>query len=87
MWKYEALVTYNLESQSLKREMDKLKQQWEKGIQFFKDVEVEGRRISWPSVKETIRSTGAVIVISAILTSFLGLVDFLFSLIVKYILS
>jgi len=67
--------------------MDKLKEQWENGIQFFKDVEVEGRRISWPSVKETIRSTGAVIVISAILTSFLGLVDFLFSLIVKYILS
>ncbi|MBI2487232.1 MAG: preprotein translocase subunit SecE [Deltaproteobacteria bacterium] len=67
--------------------MEKVKQQWEKGVQFFKDVEVEGRRISWPSVKETIRSTGAVIFISAILTSFLGLVDFLFSLIVKYILS
>jgi preprotein translocase subunit SecE len=67
--------------------MEKVKQQWEKGVQFFKDVEVEGRRITWPSVKETIRSTGAVIFISAILTSFLGLVDFLFSLIVKYILG
>ncbi len=67
--------------------MERVKQQWEKGVQFFKDVEVEGRRITWPSVKETIRSTGAVIFISAILTSFLGLVDFLFSLIVKYILG
>jgi preprotein translocase subunit SecE len=67
--------------------MEKVKQQWERGVQFFKDVEVEGRRITWPSVKETIRSTGAVIFISAILTSFLGLVDFLFSLIVKYILG
>ncbi len=67
--------------------MDKVREQWEKGVQFFKDVEVEGRRISWPSIKETVRSTGAVIFISAILTSFLGLVDFLFSIIVKYILS
>jgi len=67
--------------------MEDLREQIERGVQFFKDVEVEGKRISWPSVKETIRSTGAVIFISAILTSFLGLVDFLFSLIVKFILS
>ncbi|HSE84041.1 MAG TPA: preprotein translocase subunit SecE [Thermodesulfobacteriota bacterium] len=67
--------------------MEKVKQQWENWIQFFKDVEVEARRISWPSVRETIRSTGAVIFISAILTAFIGLVDFLFSLIVKYILG
>ena len=73
--------------QGILAKMEKVKQQWEKGIQFFKDVEVETRRISWPSVRETIRSTGAVIFISAILTAFIGLVDFLFSLIVKYILG
>lgn len=73
--------------QGILTKMEKVKQQWEKGIQFFKDVEVEARRISWPSVRETIRSTGAVIFISAILTAFIGLVDFLFSLIVKYILG
>lgn len=67
--------------------MINLREQIERGVQFFKDVEVEGKRVSWPSVKETVRSTGAVILISAILTSFLGLVDFLFSLIVKFILS
>ncbi len=58
-----------------------------KSIDFFKDVELEGKRITWPSLKETMRSTGAVVIISAILASFLGLVDFIFSLSVKYILS
>ena len=56
-------------------------------VQFSKDVEVEAKRISWPSLKESIRSTGAVIFISILLASFLGLIDFLFSLIVKYVLS
>jgi len=58
-----------------------------KSIDFFKDVELEGKRVTWPSLKETIRSAGAVFLISAILASFLGLVDFIFSLAVKYILS
>ena len=58
-----------------------------KSIDFFKDVELEGKRITWSSLKETMRSTGAVVIISAILASFLGLVDFIFSLAVKYILS
>lgn len=73
--------------ESNRLDMINLREQIERGVQFFKDVEVEGKRVSWPSVKETVRSTGAVILISAILTSFLGLVDFLFSLIVKFILS
>lgn len=59
----------------------------EKSADFFKDVEQELHRITWPSIKETGRSTVAVIVISAILAGFLGLVDFLFSLGVKSILG
>jgi preprotein translocase subunit SecE len=67
--------------------MERVRGLVERVTQFFKDVEVEAKRISWPPLKESVRSTGAVILISAILTSFLGLIDFLFSLIVKYILS
>ena len=58
-----------------------------KGATFFKDVEVEGKRVSWPNINETTKSTLAVLLISALLASFLGLVDFLFSLAVKFILS
>jgi preprotein translocase subunit SecE len=58
-----------------------------KAVDFFSDVEVESKRVTWPSLKETVRSTGAVVLISAILAAFLGLVDFLFSVAVKFILS
>jgi preprotein translocase subunit SecE len=67
--------------------MDKVRELTAKVPQFASDVEVEMKRISWPLIKETVRSTGAVIFISLILASFLGLVDFLFSLIVRSILS
>jgi preprotein translocase subunit SecE len=58
-----------------------------KAVDFVNEVEVESKRVTWPSVKETLRSTGAVVLISAILAAFLGLVDFLFSMVVKFILS
>jgi preprotein translocase subunit SecE len=67
--------------------MEKVRELIDKTIQFFKDVQIEMKRISWPAIKETVRSTGAVVFISILLASFLGLVDFLFSLIVKYILT
>jgi len=67
--------------------MEKINELIARLVQFSKDVEVEAKRISWPSLKESIRSTGAVIFISILLASFLGLIDFLFSLIVKYVLS
>ena len=67
--------------------MEKVRELIERIIQFFKDVQVEAKRISWPSVRESIRSTGAVIFISILLASFLGLIDFLFSLIIKYVLT
>lgn len=67
--------------------MEKLRELFAKVPQFFKDIEVEIKRISWPGISETVRSTAAVIFISILLASFLGLVDFLFSIIVRYILS
>jgi len=67
--------------------MENPKQYINKAVDFFNDVEIEGKRVTWPSLKETIRSTGAVVLISAILAAFLGFVDFLFSMAVKFILS
>ncbi|MCH8028418.1 MAG: preprotein translocase subunit SecE [Candidatus Dadabacteria bacterium] len=55
--------------------------------QFFKDINLELKRISWPAWKETVRSTGAVIVISIILAGFLGFIDFIFSMAVKVLLG
>jgi len=59
----------------------------DKTTQLFKETEIERKRVSWPPLKDTVRSTGAVIFIAILLASFLGLIDFVFSLIVKLVLS
>ena len=55
--------------------------------QFAKDIESEAKRITWPSRQEAIKSTIAVIVISAIFAAFLAGVDSLFAWIIRMILS
>ena len=67
--------------------MDRIKEFSTSVAQFGKDIESETKRITWPSRQETIKSTLAVIVISAIFASFLGLVDYVFSWVIKLILS
>ncbi|MFI5323269.1 MAG: preprotein translocase subunit SecE [Thermodesulfobacteriota bacterium] len=67
--------------------MDKIREFNASVAQFTKDIESEAKRITWPSRQETIKSTLAVIVISAIFATFLGLVDYVFSWVIKLILS
>ena len=67
--------------------MDRLKNLSADTTQFAKDIESEAKRITWPSRQETVKSTLAVVVISAIFASFLGLVDYVFSWMVRLILS
>jgi preprotein translocase subunit SecE len=67
--------------------MSKLRETAQRVQHFGKDVELEMKRISWPTVKDASRSTVAVIVISVVLAGFLGLIDFLFSMAVKHLLS
>lgn len=67
--------------------MDRIREFNASVAQFTKDIESEAKRITWPSRQETIKSTLAVIVISAIFATFLGLVDYVFSWVIKLILS
>lgn len=67
--------------------MNKIKNISDQTIDFFKDIEVEAKRITWPSRNEAIKSTLAVVIISAIFASFLGLIDFVFSLVVKSLIG
>jgi len=53
-------------------------------ILFFKDVWAEGHNVKWPSRREAIYSTIAVIVVSLFVAYFSGLFDYLFSLILKW---
>lgn len=46
-------------------------------IQYLKDTKQEMRHVSWPTTKQTTAYTILVIIISAIVMAYLGLLDWL----------
>ena len=54
---------------------------------FSRDINIELKKISWPTRSETIKSTIAVLVISGIFALFLSACDYVFSMIFGAILS
>ncbi len=58
----------------------------EKVKQFYHEVRVELKKITWPPRKETVASTSVVLIIVIIVSCFLGLVDLGLSKIVNAIL-
>jgi len=48
---------------------------FDKAIQFLREVKVELKKVTWPSKKQTMGSTAVVLVIVAIISLFLGIVD------------
>lgn len=67
--------------------MDKIKNVTSSITGFAGDIENEAKRITWPSRQEAVKSTLAVLAISGIFAAFLGLVDYLFSIAVRLLLS
>ncbi len=59
----------------------------QKTREFFREVKVELKKISWPMKKETIASTSVVLIIVLIVSFFLGFVDLGLSRMIKLILS
>ena len=59
----------------------------QKGLQFFREVRVELKKVTWPSRKQTTGSTVVVIVLVFIIAAFLGLVDFGLSKLVQAVLA
>jgi preprotein translocase subunit SecE len=47
----------------------------DKSIQFLREVKVELKKVTWPSRKQTLGSTAVVLVVVAIISLFLGIVD------------
>ena len=48
---------------------------WQKFIRFVKEVRLELTKVTWPTKDELIGSTVVVIILSLILSAFVGLVD------------
>ena len=59
----------------------------QKIVQFLKEVRFELKRVTWPSRKETLAGTMVVVIIVLIAASFLGIVDFGLSEVIKTVLS
>ena len=58
-----------------------------KSVQFFQDVRSELRKVTFPNRKETIASTGVVIVVVFIIAIYLGMVDFVLSMVLGSLLQ
>jgi len=51
----------------------------DKIINFIKEVIEEAKKVTWPTRKQTILFTVAVLAVSLIVAYYLGLLDFIFS--------
>jgi preprotein translocase subunit SecE len=54
---------------------------------FFREVKIELTKVSWPSRRELVGATWIVIVVTAILTTYIGVLDFLLSKAVSVVLK
>ena len=59
----------------------------EKTINYLKEVIAEAKYVTWPTRKQTIMYTVAVIIVSLIIAYYLGLLDFLFSGGLRFLLT
>ncbi len=67
--------------------MEKIKEYWKLTQQFFREVRVELKKVTWPSRKETIASTSVVLVTVILVAFFLGIVDLGLSHLIKIFLD
>jgi preprotein translocase subunit SecE len=58
----------------------------QKSAQFLREVKIELKKVTWPTRKQTMGSTVVVIILVAIISLFLGLVDLGLSSLVRVVL-
>ncbi|MCX7635855.1 MAG: preprotein translocase subunit SecE [Syntrophales bacterium] len=67
--------------------MDKIKLWAEKTKSFLWAARAELRKVTWPTPKQTIASTAVVIIVVFVVSTFLGIVDFGLTKIIKLLLG
>ncbi|HJX30446.1 MAG TPA: preprotein translocase subunit SecE [Thermodesulfobacteriota bacterium] len=67
--------------------MEKIKEIFQKIIQFLNGAKAELKRVTWPNKKQTLASTSVVIIIVFIVAIYLGIIDYILARIVKWILG
>lgn len=67
--------------------MDKIKMVIDRARQFLAGSKAELKKVTWPSPKQTLASTSIVIIVVIIVSTFLGIIDFGLTKIVKLVLG
>ncbi len=67
--------------------MDRIRGFLDKTKQFFREVRVEMKKVTWPSRKETIASTSIVLITVFVVGFYLGIVDLGLSRLIKVLLE
>ena len=67
--------------------MDRIREFLRTAKQFFREVRVELKKVTWPTRKETIASTSVVLVTVFLVAFYLGIVDLGLSRLIKIFLE
>ncbi len=54
---------------------------------YIKETRVEMKHVKWPTTNQAIAFTSIVILLSIVVAAFLGVFDYLFSLVIQHILG
>jgi len=63
-----------------------VKQYWVHSKDFLAEAVQELKKVTWPNRKETLGTTGVVLILVFFIGAYLGLVDFLLSHMVRYLI-
>jgi len=67
--------------------MEKIKLIMNRAVQFVSQAKAELKKVTWPTRKQTLASTGVVMVIVAVMGLYLGIIDLILAKLVKFILG
>jgi len=67
--------------------MEKIKLFANKALQFLSQAKAELKKVVWPTRKQTLASTGVVMIIVAFAALYLGIVDLILAKLVKFFLG
>ncbi len=72
---------------ALQEQFEKIREAGPRTVTFLSEVWSELKKVHWPSRKETYAATLIVVIITIIVATFLGVVDYAISHLVRVILS
>ncbi len=79
--------TKGMEKVEENKAMEKINDLWQRSLQFFREVRIELKKVTWPSRKETIASTSVVLITVILVSFYLGIVDLGLSRLIKIFLG